>query len=199
MQVLETRCNAADCGWTGARADQQLLTDVGKSSSSDSAGDTVIKPNAKSLSILLCCKHRLTVSVTKVQGASSIQQSVSLQTSVPPAANEPSSSSDMLETTAMPPRQPIAPFLQQTQPSSDQQASHILTMLTAVLPSAIKAQPTICPLLGMNKAIPAGSKSATSVSIQQASAAYCAGRAGPCCLSSMSLANSTTHRCCPKQ
>jgi len=109
--------------------------------------------------------------VIKLQGASSIQQSATLQTSAPPAANEPSSSSGMPETAAMPPRQPLSPLPQQTQPSLDQQASHIPTMLTTVLPSDIKAQPTICPLLGMTKPTPAGLQSATtSVSIQQASA-----------------------------
>jgi hypothetical protein len=77
------------------------------------------------LSILLRCKHGLTVSVTKVQGASSIQQSATLQTSMPPAASEPSSSSIMPETAAMPPKQPVSPLLQQTQTSLDQQASHI--------------------------------------------------------------------------
>jgi len=80
----------------------------------------------------------------------------------------------MPETAAMPPRQPLSPLLQQTQPSLDQQASHIPifpTIHTAVLPSDTQVQPTICPLLGMNKPIPAGLQSATtSISFQQASA-----------------------------
>ncbi|DBA84111.1 TPA: hypothetical protein ACH3X1_006588 [Trebouxia sp. C0004] len=64
---------------------------------------------------------RAAAQMVQVQGMSSIQQSATLQTSVPPAASEPSSSSVMPETAATPPRQPISPLPQQTQTSLDQQ------------------------------------------------------------------------------